>query len=55
MEYRRLCYGCGKARDDLFLEYLGKCLFCKIAELLTGRKMNYLGELDVRREAERRG
>lgn len=26
----RICYKCGKTRDNLFLEYLSVCIFCKI-------------------------
>lgn len=43
MKYR-ICYGCGKVRYNLFLEYLSLCVFCKIKWLFTGKQPNKLGE-----------
>lgn len=43
MRYR-ICYGCGEVRDNIFLEYLGLCLFCKIKKFFTGKHPNKLGE-----------
>lgn len=39
----RICYGCGKVRSNILLNYLELCLFCKVRKLF-GMNPNKLGE-----------